>query len=326
MDLGLDGRRALVTGASKGIGLAITQALVAEAVSVVAGARTTTPGLDALVQAGSVEMVRVDLASASGPSELTNSALGAGPIDILVKNVGADGASDGFVAVDDDEWLHTLTLTFLAAVRITRAVLPAMAANGRGAIVTVCSDNAFLPDPAVIDYCPAKAALGPDTFRLADFVARILTAQRDARRVEATPQAPFYGSHLDDEILLPGPQARLGATHFDDWLTDPRDRGSRRTPGAVKPTHPPQPLINLPGRSPLGTAPGDDRCGRSSSLLGSAVTHLAVGGQALPPAPSHDAVRLGGHRRCAPARWDGGRGGEYQRRVGWSCRVGSDVC
>jgi len=89
MDLGLDGRRALVTGASKGIGLAITQALVAEAVSVVAGARTTTPGLDALVQAGSVEMVRVDLASASGPSELTNSALGAGPIDILVNNVGA---------------------------------------------------------------------------------------------------------------------------------------------------------------------------------------------------------------------------------------------
>jgi NAD(P)-dependent dehydrogenase (short-subunit alcohol dehydrogenase family) len=160
VDLGLNGKRALVTGASKGIGLAITEALVAEGVSVVAGARTTTPALDALVAAGSVEVVRVDLASASGPGELAEAALRSGSLDILVNNVGAvTPRLAGFVAVSDDEWLHTLTLTFLAAVRTTRAVLPAMLADRRGSIVTVGSVNAFLPDAVVIDYCAAKAAL-----------------------------------------------------------------------------------------------------------------------------------------------------------------------
>ncbi len=160
MDLGLNGKRALVTGASKGIGLAITQALVAEGASVVAGARTTTPPLDALVQAGSVQAFHVDLSSAGGPAELVDAALASGPLDILVNNVGAvTPRLDGFVAVSDDEWVNTMTLTFFAAVRTTRAVLPAMLAAGSGTIVTVCSVNSFLPDPAVIDYCAAKAAL-----------------------------------------------------------------------------------------------------------------------------------------------------------------------
>jgi NAD(P)-dependent dehydrogenase (short-subunit alcohol dehydrogenase family) len=160
MELGLNGRRAVVTGASKGIGLAVVKALVDEGVSVVAGARTTTTELDRLVQAGTVQAVHVDLASSTGPAALVDSALAAGPLDIVVNNVGAvTPRLDGFVGISDTEWMSTLTLTFLAAVRTTRAALPAMVAAGKGAIVTVCSVNAFLPDPAVIDYCAAKAAL-----------------------------------------------------------------------------------------------------------------------------------------------------------------------
>jgi NAD(P)-dependent dehydrogenase (short-subunit alcohol dehydrogenase family) len=160
MDLGLSGKRAVVTGASKGIGLAITQALVREGVMVVTGSRDTSVELDELNDGRRVQAVKVDLATPSGPGDLVGAALQLGPLDIVVNNVGAATPRlDGFVAVTDEQWLNSLTLTFLAAVRTTRAALPAMLAAGRGAIVTVCSINAFLPDPSVIDYCAAKAAL-----------------------------------------------------------------------------------------------------------------------------------------------------------------------
>jgi NAD(P)-dependent dehydrogenase (short-subunit alcohol dehydrogenase family) len=160
MDLGLAGKRAVVTGASKGIGLAVTRALVAEGASVVAGSRSSTPELEQLTADGHVHAVAVDLATADGPVELVDAALGLGPVDVLVNNVGAvTPRLEGFTAVTDEDWLRSLTLTFLAAVRTTRAVLPGMQAAGRGAVVTVCSVNAFLPDPGVIDYCAAKAAL-----------------------------------------------------------------------------------------------------------------------------------------------------------------------
>ena len=67
MDLGLAGKRAVVTGASKGIGLAVTRALVDESVTVVAGARRTTPELDRLTGDGRVHSLNVDLATESGP-------------------------------------------------------------------------------------------------------------------------------------------------------------------------------------------------------------------------------------------------------------------
>lgn len=160
MDLGLSGKRAVVTGASKGIGLAITRALADEGVAVVAGARHTTPELDRLTQDGRVQAVNVDLSTESGPLDLVRAALESGSLDILVNNVGTvTPRLEGFTAITDDQWLASLNLTFLAAVRTTRAALPTMLAAGRGTIVTVSSVNAFLPDPGVIDYSAAKAAL-----------------------------------------------------------------------------------------------------------------------------------------------------------------------
>jgi NAD(P)-dependent dehydrogenase (short-subunit alcohol dehydrogenase family) len=160
MDLELAGRRAVVTGASKGIGLAITRGLVAEGVHVVAGARRSSSGLDELVAAGTVTVIPVDLSTAAGPSALVEAALAGGVVDILVNNVGAvTPRVDGFLSVTDDQWLASLTLTFMAAVRTVRAVLPGMLAARAGNIVTVASVNSFLPDPGVIDYSAAKAAL-----------------------------------------------------------------------------------------------------------------------------------------------------------------------
>ncbi|MCD2195727.1 SDR family oxidoreductase [Actinomycetospora endophytica] len=158
MDLELDGAVAVVTGASRGIGLAVTRALVDEGAHVVAGARTASAELTTLAAKGLVDVVPVDLGTPDGPAALVDAA--GGRVDVLVNNVGAvHPRLGGFLEVTDEQWLDSLTLNLMAAVRAMRAVLPTMLAAGRGAIVTVGSVNAFLPDPAVIDYGAAKAAL-----------------------------------------------------------------------------------------------------------------------------------------------------------------------
>src|SRR6185436_15704300 len=104
MKLNLSGKVAVVTGASKGIGLAVVQALAAEGVRVVAGARTT----DALIGSdGSVHAVSVDLASPDGPQRLIDEAVDTfGGLDILVNNIGyVKPHLGGFTSITDDDWL-----------------------------------------------------------------------------------------------------------------------------------------------------------------------------------------------------------------------------
>jgi len=158
MDLGLSGRVAVVTGASRGIGLAVVEALVAEGAQVVAGARRSSAELDDLTRTGLVRVVPVDLANDGGPARLIAAA--GDRVDVLVNNVGAASVrTGGFGEVTDEQWWASINLNLFAAVRVTRSALPAMLAAGRGSIVNVSSVNASLPDPAVIDYSAAKAAL-----------------------------------------------------------------------------------------------------------------------------------------------------------------------
>jgi len=158
MDLGLDGRTAIVTGGSKGIGLAVARGLADSGVRVITGARTSSPELDLLQREGRVQASVIDLSDPAGPARLA--ALAEGPVDILVNNVGgAPARTGGFLSISDEDWLATINLDLMAAVRTTRSVLPAMLAAGRGSIVTICSVNARLPDPAVLDYSVAKAGL-----------------------------------------------------------------------------------------------------------------------------------------------------------------------
>ena len=155
MELGLRGKRVVVTGASRGIGLAIVRGFVAEGAIVVAGARRVTPELEKL---DGVTAVAVDLAGPAGPAQLVAAA--GDRIDVLVNNVGiAPPRPQGFLEVTDDMWATTWNLNVMSAVRATRAALPVMLAGGGGAIVNTGSVNARLADPLVIDYSAAKAAL-----------------------------------------------------------------------------------------------------------------------------------------------------------------------
>ena len=158
MDLQLEDKVAVVTGASKGIGLAIVHTLVNEGMHVVGGALT----VDSLEQIDRVTAVAVDLVDPAGSTRLIGEALDRhGRIDVLVNNVGGVKLRlGGFLDVSDEEFERSMQLNFYAALRATRAAVAAMIPQGGGVIVNVASVNSFFhPDGLVIDYGAAKAAL-----------------------------------------------------------------------------------------------------------------------------------------------------------------------
>jgi NAD(P)-dependent dehydrogenase (short-subunit alcohol dehydrogenase family) len=158
VDLLLEGKTAVVTGAGKGIGFAVAKALAHEGASVVAGSLAT----DTLTGLAGVTAVAVDLTDPAGPTRLVQRALDDhGRVDILVNNVGATRVRlDGFLAVTDEDFEWAMQMNFYTALRATRAVLPSMVGHGSGAIVNIASVNAFYqPDGATVDYGAAKAAV-----------------------------------------------------------------------------------------------------------------------------------------------------------------------
>ncbi|MGW2375188.1 MULTISPECIES: oxidoreductase [Kitasatospora] len=171
MDLGISGRTALVTGASRGIGLAIARTLAAEGVRVVGAARTVTSDLKEVAAAA----VSVDLSTRDGARSVVDHALAAvGGIDFLVNNVGAgdpDGLSlGGFLDTDDEQWQRLFDLNLFSAVRTTRAALPSILER-RGAIVNISSVNARMPTGSPVGYAEAKAALSLFGKRLSEELA-----------------------------------------------------------------------------------------------------------------------------------------------------------
>src|SRR3954470_5300035 len=117
MELNLTGKVAVVTGASKGIGLAIARALAEEGALVVAGSLRGSPELDLLAERWRLHPVRVDLSTESGPAALVAEAVEQyDHVDILVNNVGAvRPRPGGYLAITDEQWAQTFTINFFAA-------------------------------------------------------------------------------------------------------------------------------------------------------------------------------------------------------------------
>ncbi len=178
MDLQLSGRVAVVTGASKGIGLAVVRTLLAEGARVVAASRKSTAELDALAGPDLVH-VAVDLMEPETPGQVVARATEEfGGLDILVNNAG--GPPPGvtlprasFLDAGDEDWRAVFELNLFSAVRAVRAALPLMLQRGGGAIVNVSSVNARQPSPMNVDYGAAKAGMNNLTKALSEeFAAR----------------------------------------------------------------------------------------------------------------------------------------------------------
>jgi NAD(P)-dependent dehydrogenase (short-subunit alcohol dehydrogenase family) len=172
MDLELSGRVAVVTGASKGIGLAITRTLLAEGARVVAASRTPG-GLDELAGPALVH-VPVDLMDPDAPAEVMARAVEAfGGLDILVNNAGGPPPGvtlprGSFLDASESDWDAMFELNLHAAVRAVRAAIPLLLERGGGAIVNVSSGNARQPSPMNVDYGAAKAAMSNLTQALSE--------------------------------------------------------------------------------------------------------------------------------------------------------------
>lgn len=162
------GKRALVTGGTQGIGEAVVERLTGAGATVMTAARRAPEG------GPSVEhFVQADLSTAEGVAKLAGAArTGLGGVDILVHVLGGTSSPPGGVlAVTDEHWQRDLDLNLLSAVRLDRAVLPSMLAQGSGVIVHVTSIQSRMPLNETIPYAAAKAALKSYSKALSNQVA-----------------------------------------------------------------------------------------------------------------------------------------------------------
>ncbi|MEP9400613.1 SDR family NAD(P)-dependent oxidoreductase [Sphingomonas silueang] len=163
MDFGLKGKVALVTGADSGMGRETARLLLAE------GARVAISDRDADKLEETLEELRrhdeavgfaADVTDAADVDAMVAKVRDAlGNPDILVHAAGVTGATGDFLETDDDGWWSTLDTNLMGAVRVTRAVIPAMRAKGAGRIVLIASEDAVQPYVDELPYCASKAGI-----------------------------------------------------------------------------------------------------------------------------------------------------------------------
>ncbi|WCL52917.1 SDR family oxidoreductase [Gimibacter soli] len=168
-DLGLAGRRVFVTGGTKGVGAAVVQSMLDAGAQVV----TTARSIPAEAPEG-VSYIAADLTTAEGCKAATDAAVERlGVIDIVVNVVGGSEAPPGgFAVLSDEMWETAINLNLMTAVRVDRALLPAMRERGTGVTIHVTSIQHQLPLPeSTTAYAAAKAALSTYSKSLSKEVA-----------------------------------------------------------------------------------------------------------------------------------------------------------
>jgi NAD(P)-dependent dehydrogenase (short-subunit alcohol dehydrogenase family) len=202
----LAGRRALVTGGTRGIGAAIAQRLLDAGAKVVVTARSRGEG-----SLAGAAFVAGDVASVSGVEGIAAATLDAlGGLDILVNNAGgASGFPQGTPSIPDEAWQASFALNLFAAIRLTNALLPSLRESKAGAIVNISSGAATMSVGAIAHYGAAKAALNSYSRTLA---------------IDLAP------SQIRVNVVSPGPTTTPGSREFSDALGAPPDFFAKEIP------------------------------------------------------------------------------------------------
>ena len=151
----LAGKRALVTGGTRGIGAAVVRQLLDAGAEVLTTARSAT----STVPEGAA-FVKADVRTQEGAQELAAAAQETlGGVDVLVHNAGGGQPYKGASAIPDEVWQDALDLNFLASVRLDSLLAPGMRERRSGAIVHVSSAAVPATPPPFLHYTAAKAAL-----------------------------------------------------------------------------------------------------------------------------------------------------------------------
>jgi NAD(P)-dependent dehydrogenase (short-subunit alcohol dehydrogenase family) len=193
MDLQLDGRTALVSGSTAGIGLAIAAALTAEGASVIVNGRTQDRVDAAMKISGAAHGIAADLGTESGARAVTDRFP---EVDILVNNLGIFEPKP-FAEISDQDWRRFFEVNVLSGVRLSRYYIGAMKRKNWGRIVFISSESALQIPAEMIHYGMTKTA------QLA--VARGLA--------ETTS-----GTAVTVNAVLPGPTASEGVNDFVEGL------------------------------------------------------------------------------------------------------------
>ena len=204
MDLRLDGKRALVTGSTAGIGYAIAEGLAQEGAEVIVNGRSAervAEATDALNNATGTRAIGIaaDLGSADGVMRLVNEA---GRVDILVNNVGIF-APVPFTDISDDAWQEIFDINVMSGVRLSRALVPGMVERGWGRIIFISSESGVQTPAEMVHYGVTKTAQLALSRGIAESVA---------------------GTGVTANAVLPGPTRSEGVEEFVGKLAD--DQGA----------------------------------------------------------------------------------------------------
>lgn len=208
MDLGLEGRRVVVTGAASGIGRATVHAYLAEGAEVVGAERGAAAPAS---ESDSYSRVLVDLTAADAPTRLLREVERRWDgLDVLVNCAGIAPTRSSALSVPLDEWERTLAVNLLAPVRLVEALAPLLT-DGSGVVVNVASTSARNPEPSLVDYAASKAALVAYTSAIAQELGprgiRAVVVNPGSTRTELWDQPGGFVDGIADLYGLPPEEA-----------------------------------------------------------------------------------------------------------------------